>query len=174
MKKVRKNLTAKFVRSILAYDSKTGIFRWRYRKDRHVNWNSRWVGKVAGSEIKGHITIQVKGRGTSYYAQRLAWLHHYGHWPRHEIDHRDGVRSHNWIKNLREADDSQNACNKAMQSNNTSGFVGVTFHPATGKWRAAINVREKKYSLGLHKTPELAAKARNKAALALHGEFAKT
>jgi hypothetical protein len=61
-----------------------------------------------------------------------------------------------------------------MQSDNTSGFKGVTWHKSNKKWVAQIKVASRKKHIGLYPTPQEAALAYDAAALAIHGEFALT
>lgn len=74
--------------------------------------------------------------------------------------------------NLRECNHSQNACNSTMRNDNTSGFVGVYGKKETKKWMAAILVNNKMQYLGYFYDKIDAAKARDKVAKKLHGEFA--
>jgi len=55
-------------------------------------------------------------------------------------------------KNLRLATKRINALNSKVNSRNSSGYCGVTFHPETGKWRSSIVVNGKRKSLGLYFT----------------------
>lgn len=57
------------------------------------------------------------------------------------------------------------------RSNNTSGYKGVTFHPATGKWYARITAgsASRNISLGLFPSPEDAARAYDAAAASKWG-----
>ncbi|PBX07806.1 hypothetical protein CJT86_34860 [Pseudomonas aeruginosa] len=41
-----------------------------------------------------------------------------------------------------------------MQSNNTSGYKGVSLHKQSGLWFAYAQAEGKRYSAGYHKTPE--------------------
>jgi hypothetical protein len=170
-KPTRPVLTAEFVRSILDYDRATGIFRWRLRADRPKKWNTRYAGTIAGASVKGYVHIQIP-KPTNYYAHVLAWLYVYGEWRPDEIDHRNRKRSDNRIENLRIADYSQNGCNKCMQRNNTSGVVGVIFHPQTGKWRARINKNRAVVFDALFDSLAAAKSARAVALRELHGQFA--
>lgn len=90
------------------------------------------------------------------------------------IDHIDMNGLNNSRLNLRTCTHSQNMQNKGPKKNNKSGFKGVIFHPITKTWTARIMVNKKAYSLGYHKTPELAHAAYCKAAKELHREFART
>ena len=134
MHKYRTDISVKFIRDTLDYNPETGVLSWKERKDRKVNWNHRWTGKTAGHvhEVTGHIIIQIKGR-SAYGAHRLAWVHYYGEWPKDQIDHIDGNRQNNRISNLRCATNSENNRNRGPQSNNLSGYKGVSWHEGTKK-----------------------------------------
>lgn len=88
------------------------------------------------------------------------------------IDHvnRDGLDNRRC--NLRSATGSQNAANRAMRPNNTSGYRGVV-QTRHGRWRAQIRVDTKFQYLGTYDTPEQAARAYDSAAVAAWGEFAQ-
>lgn len=89
------------------------------------------------------------------------------------IDHINGNVLDNRKENLRLCNKSTNAMNCKVHKHNTSGYKGVAWHKQMKKWRAYIVINDKQKSLGLYKTKEEAAKAYNKAALELFGEFAK-
>lgn len=90
------------------------------------------------------------------------------------VDHIDHNPCNNRRSNLRLATPAQNAKNSRKQSNNTSGYKGVTFNPAAKKkkWIAQITSNGKAKNLGTFYTREEAAIAYNLAASELHGEFA--
>jgi hypothetical protein len=87
-------------------------------------------------------------------------------------DHKDRNGLNNRRDNLRPATKGQNGANRPLPSNNVSGYKGVSFHKATGRWRAYITVEGKKRHLGLFADPIDAAKAYDAAALAAFKEFA--
>lgn len=89
-----------------------------------------------------------------------------------EIDHRDGDGLNNQRTNLRLASHQENGFNRKISKNNTSGYIGVTWHNKLGKWRAQIRKDGKHNSLGCYLDPRDAASAYNKAARRLFGEFA--
>jgi len=167
MKEPENRISVERLRYLLNYDSSTGIFTWNNTN----NWSIR-NGDVAGTQNKsGYINIQLDGY--LYRAHRLAWLHKYGVWPAVQIDHKDNVRNHNWVSNLREATRSQNCANIKMRKDNASGYRGVT-KVANGKYQSYINANNKRFHLGTFNTKEEAYSAYCKKAKELHGEFSST
>ncbi len=75
------------------------------------------------------------------------------------VDHINGDPLDCRKSNLRKTTHSVNSHNRAQQTNNTSGIVGVYFHKQSGKWRARIRLNGKHVSLGLyaHKSDAIAA-----------------
>jgi hypothetical protein len=173
-KQRRPALTAEFVRSILDYDPLTGLFTWRNRPDLPKKWNTRYAGKRAGAKgPRGYVQLQISNPNrVNYPAHQLAWVHYYGVWPADQIDHRYGIRDDNRISELRLATNSDNGCNKPMQRNNKSGFIGVHFDQQRGKWRAKINRHGRIQFDKFFDTPEQAHQARQSALAEAHGEFA--
>ena len=88
-------------------------------------------------------------------------------------DHIDSDGLNNRRVNLRLATRAQNNRNKRIQSRNTSGFKGVTWHKDRGKWRADIMLNGGAKFLGHFNDPELAHLAYCEASTKLHGEFAR-
>ena len=126
------------------------------------------AGMVAGCVDQfGYVRVIIKGR--NYRAHRIIWLWVHGKWPENELDHIDGVRSHNWLKNLREATRAQNMLNKRRYKNNSTGFIGVTLK-YEGKYEARYKFDGKQVSIGFFDTAEEAAAA-YQAAIAYRGEF---
>lgn len=169
-----KYISQERLRLLLEYNPVTGIFHWLVRPAALPRWNTRYAGRVAGyTSTSGYTVVQI-GRGQNYSAHRLAWIYVNGDIPDGvEIDHIDGARGDNRIANLRLAPQGANAINKAMQRNNTSGYVGVQFHPETGKWRFRVTRNKKSHTPGrLFDTAQEAAEARAEMVKAIHGEFA--
>ncbi len=90
-----------------------------------------------------------------------------------ETDHRNNDGLDNQRHNLRHVTHQHNLMNKGPQSNNTSGYKGVYWHKAAGKWCAEIKAYGKRVRLGTFHVIEDAAIAYNEASKRLHGEFAK-
>lgn len=91
-----------------------------------------------------------------------------------EVDHRDGNGLNCRRENLRAASVAQNAMNRGAQSNNTSGFKGVTWHKKRKRWQAQIHLNRKQVFLGYFDDPVAAHGAYCAACVQLHGEFNRT
>lgn len=128
-------------------------------------------GKRAGSiNDQGYVLVSFKNQ--SYRAHRLVWLMVTGKSPKFDIDHRDGNRSNNAFKNLREVAHSNNQANMKSHRDNPCGVVGVNFYKRDQKWRAYICRHGKIKHLGFFDKFEDAVEARRVAAIALKGNFA--
>lgn len=146
-------LTQARLKELLKYDPETGEFTRIKRTGR-----SKPVGEVIKTPHNaGYVTAAIDG--SEYLQHRLVWLYVHGCFPPDDIDHRDGDRANNRLANLRLADRSQNLQNKAMQSNNTSGHIGVSWRSNRSRWVAQIRALGVNRYLGSYKTPEEARAA---------------
>ena len=87
-------------------------------------------------------------------------------------DHINGDLLDNRRTNLRVCNDVENQHNLRKARNNTSGFKGVCWSKNGKCWNARIGFKGKKIHIGSFRTPQEGAHAYNKAAIALHGDFA--
>ena len=150
------DLSAARLRETLHYDPATGVFTWLIRPNRvdRSGQTAGWRG------VKGYWHIRVDG--VAYLAHRLAWLYVTGRWPVAQIDHIDGVRANNAIRNLRDVSASVNQQNRRKaQSNSQSGVFGALKGRKPGTWRSAIGG-------GSYATPEAAGAAYLHAKRLLH------
>jgi hypothetical protein len=125
----------------LNYDPRTGIFTHR------TSWGPIRAGDEAGSLYNGYIYLRINNK--TYLAHRIAWLMYYGCFPENTIDHKDRIRHHNWISNLREATYQCQNRNRGVHSNNSSGVTGVCWRRTRQKWQSQITVDRSQIHLGL-------------------------
>lgn len=90
-----------------------------------------------------------------------------------EVDHINGNSLDNRKTNLRVCTHKQNCQNTKKQSNNTSGYKGVSFNKGKNKWKAYINIDRRQVFLGYHNEIKDAARKYNEAAIRYFGEFAR-
>lgn len=92
-----------------------------------------------------------------------------GNW----MDHEDRNTFNNRKSNLRPCSPHENSCNRSIQSNNTSGIIGVSFEKDRQKWKASISIDKRDKRLGNFINKEDAIKTRLQAELKYYGpEFA--
>ena len=144
----------KYVRRVLKYDENTGVFTWKL-----ANSQVKRGQRAGAKNNEGYINIRL--RKHTYPAHRLAWCHYYGEEPTgFVIDHINGDRTDNRIKNLRKATIKENAQNIAKQNRKTgSRYKGVA-RRTNGKWMAYIEEDGKRDYLGTFATEAEAAMAR--------------
>lgn len=161
-RKSLKSLTHAFLIESMGYCEATGVFM------RKVSAGPRRAGQSAGHHDKTSGYVVVGLNGTRYLAHRLAWFYVHGEWPEKQIDHRDGCRANNAIKNLRPATQAQNSQNQGPgQGKRVGRQIGV--YPArAGRWVAQIGIDGKRICLGTFGTKAEAAKAYMDAKVRLH------
>ena len=164
---VRRKVTYGRLCQLLAYDEDAGIFTWLEHQ------GAVKPGDVAGTiNSDGSISIGIDHR--IYRAARLAHLYMTGKWPHGCIILRDGDPTNIRWENIRPVTLPQERWRRGMQRNNTSGFKGVTFDKQMKKFRVEIRANKRRYRLGHFNSVRLAHWAYRRAALRLHGEFART
>lgn len=90
------------------------------------------------------------------------------------VDHINGNTLDNRLENLRLCNINENARNREMNRNSTSGYKGVTFSKHVMKWHAQIRHDGKKLCLGYYDSKESAYEAYREASGKYHGKFGRT
>ena len=121
---------------------------------------------------KGYIAARAKPRhlGT-VYMHRIILGRVLGRelLPTEQVDHRNLIKSDNRRDNLRLATGAQNQQNQFVDVRSSTGYKGVQFRKDAGRYHARINNQH----LGYFDDPLDAARAYDRAATALYGEFAQ-
>ena len=127
------------------------------------------AGTKAGHQC-GQEYWQVSVNGIRYLAHRIVWAVVYGEDPPCQVDHILGHEVGNHIENLRLAhnNNADNQQNAKRRKDNTSGYVGVSYHKSVDKWQGRIRDGGKQRHLGMFDTPEEAYEAYLKAKKELH------
>lgn len=88
------------------------------------------------------------------------------------VDHINGNRLDNRKSNLRVCTHKENTQNSKLQSNNTSGYKGVSFDKNRNKWISYISIDRKFKYLGRFNCKHAAGESYNKAAINLYKDYA--
>lgn len=138
-------LTHEYLKTIINYNPETGVFNYLESKQGRKQLNT--IGSLCSY---GYLRIHIDGK--TYKAHRLAWLYFHGTWPSGMIDHINGIKNDNRIKNLRDVNRAQNGQN---QHKHRSGhLVGTTWHKRNKKWEAQIRINNKLKHLGYYLTQQ--------------------
>lgn len=145
------------LREFATYDNLNGGFRCiKTRKGSHIK-----IGESLGTKVSnGYFTLCVGTK--NYLRSRLVWLWHYGDWPVDQIDHIDQDPANDRIENLRDVSNTENGRNRKLYASNKTGFVGVSYNKALGKYVSHVTINYKYIHLGFHSSPEEAFAARQK------------
>lgn len=142
----RKDPSPRVLRRLIDYCPDSGLLTWKPRPvwmyktpGLSQRFNRSRAGKPAlrTKSNLGYLMGQIFQR--THYAHRVAWAIYHGKWPENDIDHLNGDRADNSIKNLRDIPHSQNMRNRGLSKNNTSGHVGVS-RTRVGTWRAEVRL----------------------------------
>lgn len=160
-------LTHERLLALLHYEPSTGIFT------RLVDAGGRSKRFKAGTQAgcldkeSGYVRICIDRR--HHWAHRLAWFYVHGVWPEHDVDHKNRVRSDNWIDNLRDVTRAFNLQNQdAPAAGNKSGFRGIRWEKKRQRWRVELSVENRNRFIGRFTTIEAAQVARTEARQRLH------
>lgn len=115
------------------------------------------IGTIDNSRSQPYLRVKINRK--HYYVHRLIFLLLKGYLPK-LIDHKDRNSLNNMENNLRDLSHSKNLINKGLRKDNTSGFVGITWHKKARKYEARIKHNKQEIYLGLFNDIEEAIKIR--------------
>lgn len=181
-------LPAEIATSVVRLDMETGKLFWlprtpeiaglsgcRFPIKAAAKFNSSYAGMEALTAIGSHGYHCGSFLGHRVLAHRVVWAVLYGAWPDLPVDHINGCRTDNRPCNLRSATQSENLANSTTRAKRgSSRFKGVYFSPRDQAFYADIQAEKKRHRLGFFKSEIDAARAYDRAALELFGEFART
>ncbi len=90
-----------------------------------------------------------------------------------QVDHRNSDCLDNRGCNLRICTHQENLCNQKIQEGKSSKYKGVSWHRQREKWVASIHHNDRKMHIGCFIDEHDAARAYDKQATELFGEFAR-
>lgn len=156
------NIDLNKIKKHLSYDPDTGNFHWLVPTSNRVK-----VGDKAHSKSwSGYYELCFLNQ--KVYCHRLAWLYVYGSPPNGVIDHINGNRLDNRIKNLRCVSQIENSQNSLTPLKGSKSGVRGVHQNKRGSWIAQITKNGKCYHLGSYKTQDHAYLAYLKAKKILH------
>ena len=131
--------------------------------DRNFDYLNQWDWRL--SDI-GYV-VRYPSMGKTIYMHREV-LHRAGYTNFEAGDHRNRNPLDNQETNLRQATFSQNQQNRGLFRNNTSGYIGLSWHIREGGWRIHITLGGRRSCFGPFDDLLVAVKARDVAALYFH------
>lgn len=141
-----------------------------YLAQRQKDGTTKAVGFISGA---GYWYVRIDK--SKFLAHRICFYLAHGVDPGdQQVDHIDGDRLNNHPGNLRLASNADNQANQKLRRENSSGYKGVTYKAARGKWVAQITVGKSYKYLGIYETAEEAASAYDRAAAVYFSDYAKT
>lgn len=155
----KESLTQQSLKEVLHYDPRTGAFVWVSASGR--GQPRKRVGQRA-EKAKGDGYLRISIDGVRYLAHRLAWLYMTGVWPQAMVDHKNGVKTDNRWRNLREANHSTNGQN-VHRAKGTNPLPGAYWRPKRGRWEAQLRINGVHRHLGYFSTAKKAHAAYVKA-----------
>lgn len=143
--------------------------------NRVVGYRYAWTWKPTSSPSRKAGCVEARVSGSRNDGRRIK-LHRFilGLKTSAQIDHADLNPLNNCKSNLRIATGSQNAANRSLRSDSTSGFKGVSWDKTAGKWRAYLTKNKKRFHAGFFDEKSDAASAYDTMAKKHFGEFALT
>lgn len=169
-------ITQKELKELVVYDPETGLLFWKPRElkwftnegkrsqeDIQKQWNNRyaWEQAFAIKQENGYLIGGLFKQ--NFYTHRVIWFYMTGEWPKHDIDHINGIRNDNRWSNLREATRSENLKNQKKRFDNKTGQTGVHFRKNKNDYIAFIHANGKRIHLCVTSSFDEACRVRKQA-----------
>ena len=180
---MKQELTQEFLKTILDYNSETGVVLWRerplsmFKAERYMKiWNKKYAGKDSGTVLINNVKYykEIKINNKVYRLSRIVWLYHYGNLPEKRITYADGDGLNLKINNLLLATitDLKNSGYANKKKSNLPAGVNLDSRiKSDKKYRATIYNNKKRIHLGMFRTPEEAYAAYVEAKRHISPEF---
>lgn len=130
-----------YLNKLFRYEPETGFLTRRISRGSQAP-----VGRILSHVDKNGYNL-LSLDGSTYKTHRLIWKMVYGIDP-NQIDHINGVRDDNRIKNIRSVTRSDNGKNMKKRKDNTTGVTGVYFRKDTQLYAVSIFRNGKNNHLG--------------------------
>ena len=139
------------LRELYDYNQDTGEFV------RKTKTGTKKIKPILSSSYR-----QARVKGTKFSVARLIWMWVYGQDPKNMwIDHINGNKTDNRIKNLRLVSPIENARNMRLYKTNKTGVAGIDMYK--GKYRVRIKINKNEIFLGYYEDLDEAIDVRKKA-----------
>ena len=135
-------------------------------------WHARWSPPTRSFyATRNDVHFLTERRSPAQMHRQILGLE-YG--DKRQVDHINHDTLDNRRANLRIATAAQNARNKRLRVDSTTGLKGVFFQASSQRWHAYIRFNGKRMHLGCFDTKEKAHASYCEASQQFHGEFGST
>ena len=140
---------------LVKFDRATGHFYWR----RGARGRKGVYEPLGTKDLDGNIIIKLNGK--RYLAHRLAWFYEFASFPYFKLQHVNGDKKDNRIKNLRIMKDHPmpDEDEEVTPQKHKSAYKGVSWNAARGKWIAKVSSHGDSVYLGGFDSEEEAVEA---------------
>lgn len=128
------------------------------------------VGYIPKFKTRNNRYVTTAINKQHYCVHKLIYMYHHGYMPE-QLDHINRDTLDNRIENLREATSSENAQNRKLFANNSSGAKGVSWSERNKAWFVYVNVKKRRKNVGYFRDFELAHLVAIEAREKYHGAY---
>ena len=149
-------VSQEYLKEILEYEPKTGVFKWRVSRRRAKK------GDIAGS-ISYHNRRVISIKSLSYTASRLAFLYMTGAFPMYALKHLNNKNDDDRWENIQE--NTPTVVGKSQNKNKDSKYPGVYWRARKSHWEVQFYTNGRQNVLGYFDKFEDAVECKRKADL---------